>query len=84
MTTQSNPLDRLLNEHDVARVTGLSVATIRRRRLLKRLPKFIKLGAAVKYRPADVAAWINSPAHSRRIPGRDAIDVGFGHYVYRG
>jgi prophage regulatory protein len=60
MTTANNTLERLLNEHDVARVTGLSVATIRRRRLLRQPPKFIKLGAAVKYKPADVAAWIDS------------------------
>jgi predicted DNA-binding transcriptional regulator AlpA len=60
MTTANNTLERLLNEHDVARITGLSVATIRRRRLLQQPPKFIKLGAAVKYKPADLAAWIDS------------------------
>jgi predicted DNA-binding transcriptional regulator AlpA len=53
-------LQSLLNEHDVAHVTGLSVASIRRRRLLKQPPIFRKIGAAVRYRPEDVAAWIES------------------------
>ena len=59
MTSGNKPLETLLNEHDVARITALSVATIRRRRLLKQLQNH-KPGAALKYRPADVAAWINS------------------------
>lgn len=71
MTTASSPLDKLLNEHDVARITGLSVATIRRRRLLKQPPKFIKLGAAVRYRPTDVAAWIHSQSAGDRYEGEE-------------
>jgi len=38
----------LLNEHDVARITGLSVASVRRWRLFRRGPKYLKLGAAVR------------------------------------
>ena len=53
-------LESLLNEHDVARITGLSVASIRRRRLLRQSPKFLKLGAAVRYRPEDIVAWLES------------------------
>lgn len=53
-------LQALINEHDVARITGLSVATIRRRRLFHQPPKYYKLGSAVKYKPVDVEAWINS------------------------
>jgi len=59
-------IEALWNERDVARVSGLSVATIRRRRLLDQPPKFIKLGAAVKYKPADVAAWIDSQSTGER------------------
>jgi len=53
-------LEVLLNEYDVARVTGLSVASVRRWRLLKQGPKFLKIGAAVRYRSDDLAAWLNS------------------------
>ncbi len=60
MATVINILKTLLNEHDVARITGLSVASVRRWRLLRRGPKYIKIGAAVRYRPEDVAAWLET------------------------
>jgi predicted DNA-binding transcriptional regulator AlpA len=52
--------DALLNEHDVARLTSMSVATVRRWRLFGQGPMFIKIGAAVRYRPEDVTAWLSS------------------------
>lgn len=52
-------LEELLNEHDVARIVGLSVATVRRWRLLRQGPRFIKVsGSAVRYRPEDVSAYL--------------------------
>jgi predicted DNA-binding transcriptional regulator AlpA len=59
-TDVSRTMQSLLNEHDVARITGLSVASVRRRRLLRLGPKYYKLGAAVRYRPEDIAAWLES------------------------
>lgn len=53
-------LQSLLNEFDVARITGLSVASVRRWRLLRQGPKYLKIGAAVRYKPEDVAAWLES------------------------
>jgi predicted DNA-binding transcriptional regulator AlpA len=55
-----NAVEALLNEHDVARITGLSVASVRRWRLLRQGPKYLKIGAAVRYRPDDVTAWLES------------------------
>ena len=60
MATASNTLEVLLKEHDVARITSLSVATVRRWRLFRRGPKFIKIGSAVRYKRDDVAAWIET------------------------
>lgn len=60
METIHNTLENLLNEYDVARVCGLSVASVRRWRLLKRGPKYLKIGAAVRYRREDVSAWLES------------------------
>ncbi len=60
METQSKTLEPLLNEHDVARVTGLSVASVRRWRLFKEGPKYIKIGAAVRYQTGDVRAWLET------------------------
>jgi len=59
--TETSPeLEKLLNEYEVARLTGLSVASIRRRRLLRQPPKFLKLGASVKYRPSTIREWLES------------------------
>jgi predicted DNA-binding transcriptional regulator AlpA len=53
-------IENLLNEHDVARITGLSVASVRRWRYLKRGPQYLKLGAAVRYKSDDISAWLGS------------------------
>lgn len=60
MATTNSGIDTLLNEHDVARITGLSVASVRRWRLLRQGPKYLKIGAAVRYKPDDITAWLES------------------------
>jgi predicted DNA-binding transcriptional regulator AlpA len=60
MGTISNALDSLLNEHEVAGVVGLSVASIRRRRLLRQPPTFVRIGSAIRYRRQDIADWLAS------------------------
>jgi len=60
MATAENNLETLLNEDDVARITGLSVASVRRWRLLRQGPKYLKIGAAVRYKPEDISGWLQS------------------------
>ena len=60
MTTASNMLEVLLTEHDVAQITGLSVATVRRWRLLRQGPQYIKINSAVRYRSKDICAWLET------------------------
>ena len=60
MTNEVFSIPHLLKEYDVARITGLSVATVRRWRLFKQGPKYVKIGAAVRYDPDDVRRWLNS------------------------
>ena len=60
MPTANDTLEVLLNEHDVARITAMSIATVRRWRLLRQGPKYIKIGAAVRYKPEDIVAWLES------------------------
>ena len=60
MATANNSLETLLNERDVARITQLSVASVRRWRLLRQGPKYLKIGSAVRYRYSDIAAWLES------------------------
>ena len=64
---KTSVIEALLNEHDVARITDLSVASVRRWRLLRQGPKYIKIGSAVRYRIEDVRAWLDSrPAGGER------------------
>lgn len=60
MGASLNTAIRLLNEHEVAERLGISVATVRRWRLLRQGPKYRKVGAAVRYRTEDVEAWLES------------------------
>ncbi len=60
MANSSKTVEALLTEHDVARISGLSVATVRRWRLLVQGPRYLKIGAAVRYRPEDLFAWLDS------------------------
>jgi predicted DNA-binding transcriptional regulator AlpA len=55
---EATSIPKLLNEHDVARITGLSIASIRRWRLLRQGPQYLKLGSAVRYRTEDISAWL--------------------------
>ena len=59
-TSANHTLETLLNENDVARITGMSVATIRRWRLLKRGPRFLKLSNAVRYTKDEILDWLKS------------------------
>jgi hypothetical protein len=49
-------LETLLTEHEYARITKRSVASVRRDRLLGQGCPYVKLGALVRYRPEDVRA----------------------------
>ena len=60
MSTENNTLEALLDERAVARATGLSVSSVRRWRLLKQGPKYLKIGAAVRYKVEDVSSWLES------------------------
>ncbi len=52
MSPTANQLlsEPLLTEQQVAALLNVSVASIRRRRLLRRPPDFIKIGSSVSYR----------------------------------
>ena len=73
MATESNSIETLLNEHDVARITGLSVASVRRWRLLRQGPKYLKIGATVRYKPKNVLAWLSSHDVGRQTLFQDCL-----------
>jgi len=51
-------MDSFLNEQEVSKRLNVSVATLRRWRLEKRGPMFVKVGSLVRYRPEDLDAWV--------------------------
>jgi hypothetical protein len=50
----------LLTESDVAKQLHVSLALVRRWRLEKRGPTFLKVGALVRYRPEDLESWLTT------------------------
>ena len=60
-------LETLLTEHEYSHITKRSVASVRRDRLLRQGCPYVKLGALVRYRPADVRAHIERYLRSPRV-----------------
>jgi hypothetical protein len=50
----------LLTESDVAQKLHVSLACLRRWRLEKRGPQFVKIGQLVRYRPDELENWLCS------------------------
>jgi excisionase family DNA binding protein len=61
---------QLLTEKEAAQRLGLSVSTLQQRRFRGRLPAFVKLGKAVRYRPEDLDAFIEQ---NRIAPNAAAV-----------
>jgi predicted DNA-binding transcriptional regulator AlpA len=58
----------LLTEQALAKHIQVSLAALRRWRIEGRGPKYLKLGALVRYRPEDVARWLASvPAKGGKV-----------------
>ena len=68
----------LLTETDIAERLKVSLASVRRWRLEKRGPAFVKVGACVRYRPEDLEFWVTSlptaSGHPSRRSGGDNED----------
>jgi predicted DNA-binding transcriptional regulator AlpA len=60
MVNENKPVEPLLTEHQVAELLKVSVATIRRRRLFRQPPDFVKIGASVRYRRETIQRLIES------------------------
>ncbi len=56
-STQNN---QLLNENEIARQFGLPEKRLQALRCRGGGPKFIKVGRSVRYRAADVEAWLEA------------------------
>jgi len=67
MTNASNAIESLLTEQEVAKLLKVSVATIRRRRLFRQPPEYLKIGASVRYRREAIQRLIEA-AEQRAEP----------------
>ncbi len=57
-------MDPLLDQKQAAQLLGLSVRTLERHRLEGTGPTFVRLGRLVRYRAADIAAWVEASART--------------------
>ena len=68
MTNANNAIESLLTEQEVAKLLKVSVATVRRRRLFRQPPDFVKIGSSVRYRREAIQRLIESA--EQRMGGR--------------
>ena len=71
VSTIPSKLIHLLNERQVAEILGVSVATVRRWRLLGQGPLFIKIGVLVRYHPESVCLFLAG----RRTGGEQPVEA---------
>jgi predicted DNA-binding transcriptional regulator AlpA len=66
-----NHLPQLLTETEISKQLSVSLAALRRWRLERRGPHFIKVGSLVRYRPEDVAEWLAAqPSGGSAVNGK--------------
>jgi hypothetical protein len=59
LNSAADLLEPLVDEFEYSRLTGESVGIARKNRFLGRGCQFVKLGNLVRYRPADIRAYIS-------------------------
>jgi excisionase family DNA binding protein len=65
-------MQNFLTEKEVAKQINVSLASLRRWRLEQRGPRFIKVGALVRYRPEDLEEWMDAlPAGGAVLHGQE-------------
>jgi predicted DNA-binding transcriptional regulator AlpA len=50
----------MMNKIQVAEYLNMSVSTVRQWRWIRKGPKFLKIGRAIRYRRTDAETWLNS------------------------
>lgn len=70
MANANTQLETLLTEHQVAEALKVSVATIRRRRLLRQPPNFLKIGASVRYRREAIQQLLESTEQHTEVKAK--------------
>jgi predicted DNA-binding transcriptional regulator AlpA len=63
-------LNSLLTERDVASILNISLATVRRRRLLRQPPAPTKIGNSVRYKKDEISRFIEENTSNVHSGGR--------------
>jgi hypothetical protein len=71
----------LMTEHEVSKRLNVSIASLRRWRLLQRGPAFVKVGSLVRYSPEKLEAWLaglptGGTARPEQLPAAQSIRQG--------
>ena len=64
-----------LTEKEVAKQIKVSLASLRRWRLLQRGPRFIKVGSLVRYRAEDLEQWLETLPAGGTAPQQQEIHL---------
>jgi predicted DNA-binding transcriptional regulator AlpA len=57
---ETNTTPVLLTETEVSKQLRVGLAALRKWRVMRRGPRFVKIGSLVRYRPGDVEDWLTS------------------------
>ena len=68
-------MQNCLTEKEVAQQISVSLASLRRWRLAQRGPRFIKVGALVRYRPEDLEQWLENLPAGGTAPQPQAVHL---------
>ena len=68
-------MQNFLTEKEVAKQIRVSLAFLRRWRLAQRGPRFIKVGALVRYRAEDLEQWLESLPAGGTAPHQPEIHL---------
>jgi excisionase family DNA binding protein len=68
-------MQSFLTEKEVAKQIRVSLASLRRWRLVQRGPRFVKVGALVRYRPEDLDEWMATLPAGGTAPQRQEIHL---------
>jgi excisionase family DNA binding protein len=63
-------VERLLSTEEVAEVLGRPARTLRQWRYLGEGPRYLKVGATVRYRARDVEAWLEAQEQEPAVRAR--------------
>ncbi len=66
----------LLKESEAARILNVEIATLRRWRWAGKGPRFLKIGGAVRYGPADLEAFISEARRTSTSDDGTAAQTG--------